>query len=107
MIILMKPTLKSPMRIASAWVFREQAIRGLGAIELDVLRHQVDREVDQVRLATSEAAGIEHRIEAAKSLMSHAAGGVLNAREFRGLARSLVGTSVAAHLHTHRLEALQ
>ena len=98
----------SPMRILRAWLFRERAVRGPAAIELDVVERQVDRESAAVSAAAGAAAGIERRIDGAKtSLRAALADGVVDASEARALARSLVRTSLAAHEHTCRLEALR
>lgn len=105
-----KPTI-SPMRILRAWLFRERAVRGPCAIELDVVDRQVTREEQSVQTAAGEAATIEQRLEHARKTLRAAmtdleTPGVIDADETRALARELIGTSVAAHHHTERLEAL-
>lgn len=94
-----------------AWLFRERAVRGAGSIELDVVDRQVTREQAAVSAAVGDAAGLEQRIERAKAQLRAAltdakTPGVVDAEETRALARTLVGTSVAAHHHAERLEAL-
>lgn len=98
----------SPMRMLRAWLFRERAVRGPGAIELDVVERQISREEQAVGAAAGEAAGIEHNLDTAKqNLRSALADGVITIDEARTLARSLVRTSVRAHQHTQKLEALR
>lgn len=101
----------SPLRVMRAWLFRERAVRGPAAIELDVLQRQVDREHAAVSAEAGAAAGIEQRLDRVRQKL-HAAltddhtPGVVDEAESRVLARALIGTSVAAHHHTARLEAL-
>jgi hypothetical protein len=101
----------SPMRMMRAWLFRERAVRGPNAIELDVVDRQITREERAVGTAAGEAATIERRLHRARQAMRAAitdkkTPGVIDADETRVIARALVGTSVAAHHHTERLEAL-
>lgn len=96
------------MRLLRAWLFRERAIRGPAAIELDVVEHQVDREQAAVARCTTEAGRIEHEIDRTKrTLRAALADGVIDANESRQLARQLLGTSVAAHRHRGHLEELR
>lgn len=101
----------APMRVVRAWLFRERALRGPGAIELDVLDRQVTREQQQVGLAAGESARIERRLQRVRervraALVDRRTPGLIDATETRGIARELVGTSVAAHHHTRRLDGL-
>jgi hypothetical protein len=101
----------SPMRILRAWLFRERAVRGPGAIELGVVERQVDREVAAIGSAVSAAAGIERRLDRVRgqlraALTDRKTPGIVDADESRGIARALNGTSVVAHNHTAELEAL-
>lgn len=101
----------SPMRMLRAWLFRERAVRGPGAIELDVVDRQVTREEQAVSAAAGEAASLEKRLQRAcarfrAALTDKKTPGVVDADESRGIARELVGAKVDAHHHTERLEAL-
>ncbi|HSV73443.1 MAG TPA: hypothetical protein VLH79_06765 [Chthonomonadales bacterium] len=83
-------------------------MRGPGAIELDVVERQIDRETAAVSAAAGAAAGIERNLDTAKEdLRGAMADGVITPIEAQSLARTLVRTSVAAHHHTTRLEALR
>lgn len=94
-----------------AWLFRERAVRGPSAIELDVVERQIVREQAAVSAEAGAAAGIEHRLQRVRDRLRAAmtdkkTPGVIDADETRGLARELVGASVDAHHHTAKLEAL-
>ncbi len=104
--------LPSPMRMLRAWLFRERAVRGPGAIELDVVERQVDRESAAVNAAAGAAAGIERRLQNVgekirAAMTDRQSPGVIDSAEARGIARDLLGTKVAAHHHTENLEALR
>jgi len=55
----------SPMRILRAWLFRERSVRGVGAIELDVVDQQITREETALRTAGAEAVAIESSLDRA------------------------------------------
>ena len=96
------------MRMLRAWLFRERAMRGSGAIELDVAERQVAREEAAVTAAAGEAGQIERSLDGAKKALAEAlADGVVDQAEASRLARRLVGTSLAAHHHHVHLEALR
>lgn len=98
----------APMRILRAWLFRERAVRGPAAIELDVVDRQISREEQSVKSAARETAAIERRLDKAKdNLRRSIAGREIDLHEARKLARTIVRTSVAAHHHTTQLEALR
>lgn len=102
-----RATTPSPVRVMRAWLFRERAVRGPAAIELDVFERQVDRESAAVSAAAGDAAVIERRLQGIREeLASDLADGVVDADEARRLARKLNGTAVHAHHHTEKLEAL-
>lgn len=99
------------MRMLRAWLFRERAVRGVSAIELDIVDNQITREQQSVSAAAGEAATIEQRLLRVRetlraAITDKATPGVVDAAESRALARALIGTSVAAHHHAERLEAL-
>jgi hypothetical protein len=103
--------LPGPMRIVRAWLFRERAIRGPSAIELDVVDRQVTREEDAVSAATEDAAQLERRLQRVRdkvrgAMIDPVTPGVIDAAETRAIARELIGTSVAAHHHTEQLKEL-
>lgn len=101
------PNAIAPLRLLRAWLFRERAVRGPAAIELDVVEHQLDREQAAVAHCAAEAGQIERKVDGAKRALGEAlADGVIDAAEARRLARQLVGTSVAASHHHRRLEGL-
>jgi len=106
------PTRKpSPVRILRAWLFRERAVRGPGAIELDVVERQVDREALAIGNALTAATGIARRIDRVRGKVRAAltdlkTPGIIDADETRGIARELNGTAVATHHHTAQLESL-
>lgn len=94
-----------------AWLFRERAVRGPGAIELDVVDRQVTRELTALTAEAAAAAVIEHNLDRFRekfrgALTDQKSPGVIDAAESRALARALNGTAVAAHRHTGRLEKL-
>lgn len=103
--------LPSPLRMMCAWVFRERAVRGPAAIELDVLDRQITREAAAVSAEAGAAAGIEHGLDRIGADL-HAAltdaetPGVITTAEARTLSRHLNGTKIAAHTHTAHLEAM-
>lgn len=102
----------SPMRILRAWLFRERAVRGPAALELDIVDRQVAREEVAGRAAAGEAATIARRLERVRAALRAAitdnrTPGIVDRDETRAIARQLNGTSVAAHRHTERLEALK
>ncbi len=106
--MIVKP---SPMRILRAWLFRERAVRGPCAIELDVVERQVAAEEQQVRCAVGEAGRIEAGLQRARdrlraALTDRHSPGVIDAAESRALAGDLVRATVASHHHTKRLEQL-
>lgn len=99
------------MRMTRAWLFRERAVRGPSAIELDVLEHQVDRETAAVSAACGRASRIERRLQNVRNAVRAAmrdgkTPGVIDGAETRKIARQLIGTTVAAHHHKQKLEAL-
>lgn len=101
----------SPMRMLRAWLFRERAVRGPCAIELDVVDRQITREQAAVTAASGAAAGIESRLHRLRqsfraALIDPKTPGIIDAEETRMLARELIGTSVAAQRHVEKLEAL-
>lgn len=98
----------SPCRILRAWLFRERAVRGPAAIELDVVDRQLTRETAAVTAAAGAAAGIEQKLERARRELAAdlANDGIVDANEAKRLARLLNGTNLAAHRHTQTLEAL-
>ena len=108
-----KPTVQkpSPMRMLRAWLFRERAVRGPCAIELDVVERQVAAEEQQLRGALGEAGRIETILQRARTrlraaLIDRRSPGVIDAIESRALAGDLVRATVASHHHTKRLESL-
>lgn len=95
------------MRILRQWLFGERAIRGGGAIELDIVERQIDRETAAVSAEAGAAAGLERRLQGVRDeLARDLADGVVDLNEARRLARKLNGTAMEAHLHTQKLEAL-
>lgn len=56
----------SPMRILRAWLFRERSVRGVGAIELDVVDQQLSREETALHTAGAEAVAIESSLNRAR-----------------------------------------
>lgn len=99
------------MRILRAWIFRERAVRGPAALELDVAERQIVREQAEVQFAVTEAGRIEHRLTAARSALREAltdatSPGVIDAAETRRLARVLVGAKINAAAHARHLEGL-
>ena len=100
------------MRMLRAWLFRERAVRGVGAIELDVVERQIDREQAAVGNAAGEATDIEQRLQRVRREFSAAmtdrrSPGIIDASESRKIARALIGTAVTALHHTTHLEALK
>lgn len=99
------------MRILRAWLFRERALRGPAAIELDVVDRQVTREEAAVHAATGEAVTIEQRLTRVRRAV-HAAltddktPCIIDADESRKIARELIGVTVQAHHHKQSLEAM-
>lgn len=98
----------SPMRMLRAWLFRERAIRGPSAIELDVVDRQVTREEKSVQAAAAEAEDIESKLQHVRAELAAdmASAGAVDSREARRLAADLIGVSVTAHNHTQSLDAL-
>lgn len=101
----------SPMRLVRAWLFRERAVRGPSAFELDVLEQQVDREQQAVALAAGGAAGVSEQLTAVEAnlriaLTDAATPGVIDARETRLLARLITRTKTAATTVTSQLKDL-
>jgi len=97
----------SPMRILRAWLFRERSVRGVGAIELDVVDQQITREETALRTVGVEAVAIESSLDRARrqvraALTDERTPGQIDATEARAIAR----TSVKAHHHTLNLEKL-
>jgi len=108
-IIQTKP---SPMRMLRAWLFRERAVRGPAALELDVVDRQITREELALALAVDESAAMESRLQKVRTqvrcaLTDGATPGVIDTAEARHICRHLIGTAVAAHKHTQHLQALQ
>lgn len=107
-----KPKIQpSPMRIVRAWLFRERAVRGPAAIELDVVERQVDRETAAVCTARDDAAGIERLLQNVRNAVQAAitdreTPGVIDSAETRKIARQLIGTTIAAHHHKQQLDSL-
>jgi hypothetical protein len=99
------------MRVLRQLLFRLRAFSGPGAIELDVMDRQISREEDSVQRCTEEAGDIERSLERSRRLLRSAltdprSPGIVDAREARALARSLMGTSVTAATHRQHLEGL-
>jgi hypothetical protein len=99
------------MRMTRSWLFRERAIRGPSAIELDVLERQVAREERGLRTAVDESRQIEQTLQRARhktaaALSDDNSPGVIDDREADDIARELLDGSVLAHRHTQTLEAL-
>lgn len=110
MILVIQKT-PSPMRILRAWLFRERSVRGVGAIELDVVDQQITREETALRTAGAEAVAIKSSLDRARrqvraALTDERTPGQIDATEARAIARILIGTSVKAHHHTAHLEKL-
>lgn len=98
----------SPMRLLRAWLFRERAIRGPAAIELDVAERQINREEAAVVEEAAAASLIEIRIDTARRTVREAlADGVIDAREATAITRQLLDTATVAHTHTQHLDALR
>ena len=96
------------MRVAWQWIFRERAVRGPAALELDVLEITLTREVAGVKQATGEAVDIADRLDAARAELAAdlANDGIVDATEARRLARKLIGATIPAHNHIKTLEGL-
>lgn len=108
-IILAKP---SPMRMLRAWLFRERAVRGPAAIELDVVDRQITREEASIAQAVGESSAVENRLQKVRNevrtaLTDGVTPGVIDTAEARAICRHLIGTAVAAHKHTKHLEELR
>jgi hypothetical protein len=101
----------SPTRTLRAWLFRERAVRGPAAIELDVVDRQLTREETAVRTCVGEAKRIETGLQKARvalqsALTDRRTPGIVTADESRAIARSLNTVAVDATHHTQQLEAL-
>jgi hypothetical protein len=106
-----KPGRPSPMRVLRSWLFRERAVRGACAIELDVVDNQITREESAVGQAVSQAARLERRLEAVRAAMQAAltdavSPGVVDRGEAHRIAQHLLTASIDARRHTQQLEGL-
>lgn len=106
------PITLAPMRLLRAWLFRERALRGPAAIELDVVEHQINRETAAVAAASVEAGVIEAglarvRCSVHAALTDAKTPGVIDSSEARGIARQLIRSTIKAQHHSNHLKTLQ
>ncbi len=92
------------MRMLCAWLCRERAVRGPGAIELDVLDRQIQRERAAVGAEAGVAADLEQGLdhlgrEIHAALTDAETPGVITTAEARAISHRLHGTKQAAHHH--------
>jgi hypothetical protein len=101
----------APLRVLFQLIFRERAVRGPAAIELDVFSMQLGREQSMLRTRAEESTVIENHLEhmrngIAAALNDAATPGVITLDESRTLCGELIDTSLKAHAHTEQLKGM-
>jgi hypothetical protein len=97
--------------VLSQLIFRERAVRGPAAIELDVFALQIGREQSLLRTRTAESAAIEAHLEhirqgLAAALTDAKTPGVITAAEAREVCGELIDTTLETHAHTAALNGM-
>lgn len=105
------PHRPSPLRVLSQLIFRERAVRGPAAIELDVFALQVAREQSLLRTRRAESAAIEAHLEhirngLAAALTDAVTPGVITAAEAREVCGELIDTTLETRAHTAALNRM-
>lgn len=101
----------APLRVLFQLMFRERALRGPAAIELDVFALQLGREQALLRARTAESRAIEAHLESirtglAAALTDAKTPGVITAAEAREVCGELIDTTLETHAHTEALNRM-